>query len=110
MKDSAGQFRKSHSFWCDFAAALLPDDLPLLGESKFLLQRKHDLFIEEGDSALPEIKKINARLNELLEKAETDFPLSQADAVDFRAHLRDILMQISAIEQRAVDSLQQAIM
>jgi hypothetical protein len=110
LKESAGQFRESYSLWCELADALLPDNLPLLGESKHLLQRKHGLFIEEGDSALPEIKKINARLNELLAQAETEFPLSQAEAADFRAHLRDILLKISAVEQKAVDSLQQAIM
>jgi hypothetical protein len=110
LKESARQFRESFLLWSEFANALLPDDLPLLGESKHLLQRKHDLFIEEGDSALPEIKKINERLNELLAQAEIEFHLSQAEAVDFRIHLRDILLKISAVEQRAVDSLQNAIM
>jgi hypothetical protein len=110
LKDPAGIFRESYSLWCEFAEALLPDGVPLLGESKQLIQRKHDLFIAQGDFALPEIKKINARLNELLAQSETEFPLSQAEAADFRAHLRDILLKISAVEQRAVDSLQAAIM
>jgi hypothetical protein len=110
LKDSAGQFRKSYSLWCELADALLPDDIPLLGESKQLIQRVHELFIEQGDSALPEIKKINARLNELLAQAETRFPLEQAEAAEFRARLRDILLKISAVEQKAVDSLQHAIM
>lgn len=110
LKDAAGKFRESFSLWCDAADALLPDNVPLLGESKYLIQRKHDLFIEEGDSVLPEIKNINARLNELLAQAETEFPLSQAEAADFRAHLHDILLKISAVEQGAVDSLQLAVM
>jgi len=110
LKDAAGQFRESYALWFEFADALLPDALPLLGESKRLIQRKHDLFIEDGDSALPEIKKINARLNELLRQSETEFPLTQAEAADFRAHLREILLKISAVEQRAVDSLQHAVM
>jgi hypothetical protein len=109
IKDPAGIFRESYSLWCEFADALLPDDLPLLGESKQLIQRKHDLFVEQGDSALPEIKTINARLNELLARSETEFPLSPAGAADFRAHLRDILSQIETVEQKAVDSLQRAI-
>jgi hypothetical protein len=110
LRDPADLFRESYSLWCEFADALLPDHLPLLGESKHLIQRKHDLFIEEGDSALPEIKQINARLNELLELSETEFPLSREEAADFRAHLRNILLKISAVEQSAVDSLQNAIM
>jgi Domain of unknown function (DUF4872) len=37
LKDSARQFRESYSLWMDLAAALLPNNLPLLGESKNLL-------------------------------------------------------------------------
>ena len=110
IKEAAGLFREGFSLWCEFAEALLPDDLPLLGESKQLLQRKHDLFIEEGETSLPEIKKIHARLNKLLAQSETEFPLTQGEAADFRAHLRDVLLRISSVEQRAIESLQWAVM
>lgn len=109
LKEAADHFRASYSIWLEFADALLPDDVPLLGESKMLIQREHDLFIEQGDAAREEIKDIHARLNELLAKAETDFPLSLAEATDFRVHLRDLLLKISDIEQKAVDSLQRAV-
>lgn len=108
LNGPAGLFRESYTLWCDFADATLPDDLPLLGESKALLQRKNDMFIEDGDAALPEMISINARLNELLEQANTDFPMSPAEAAGFRAHLRDLLLKIKAAERRAVESLQQA--
>jgi hypothetical protein len=75
-----------------------------------MIQRAHDLFVEYGQSALDEIKGIHTRLRELLAQAETDFPLSQAQAADFRADLRDRLLKISKVEQRAVDSLQRAVM
>jgi hypothetical protein len=110
LKDAAVQFRDSYLLWCEFADALLPDMVPLLGESKRLIQSKHTLFIEQGDEALAEIKNINARLDELLAQSESEFPLTQAEAADFRAHLRDILLKINAAEQKAVDSLQHAIM
>lgn len=110
LNDVAEQFRESHSLWCEFAEALLPNNLPLLGESKDLLQREHYLFIQQGESALGEIKSINARMNELLVLAETGFPLSQSAAADFRAHLREMLLKISEVEQRAVDHLQRAVM
>jgi len=109
LKDAAEHFRESYTLWCEFAEALLPDDLPLLGGSKKLLQREHDLFVEQGEAALDEIKNTHTRLNELLAQAESDFPLSQAEAADFRAHLRDRLLKISAVEQRAIDSLQRAV-
>ena len=95
--------------WLQFADALLPDEIPLLGESKKLIQKKYDLFINQGDSALAGIKKINSRLNELLEESKTDFPLSNVQAAEFRANLRDILLKISAVEQQAIELLQNAI-
>ena len=110
LKESAEKFRESYTLWLAFANALLPDDVPLLGESKKLIQSKHNLFINEGDIALPEIKNINIRLKELLETSETDFPLSNAQAAELRANLRDILLKISAVEQKAVELLQAAIL
>lgn len=110
LKASAEKFRESYKLWLKFGDALLPDDVPLLGESKKLIQKKHELFVKEGDGALPEIKKSNARLRELLKSSETDFPLSDAQAAELRANLRDILLKISAVEQEAVDLLQSAIL
>jgi len=109
LKEVAEKFRDSYKLWLAFADALLPDDISLLGESKKIIQKKHDLFINKGENAMPEIKQINARLNELLEESETNFPLSTAQAVEFRANLRDILLKISAVEKEAIDLLQNAI-
>ena len=110
LKESAEKFRESYQLWLTFADALLPNDVLLLGESKKLIQKKHDLFINEGESALPEIRKINSRLNELLSQSETDFPLSNTQAADLRANMRDILLKISTVEQQAVNLLQSAIL
>src|SRR5688572_19103098 len=110
LRESAEKFRESHALWLTFTDAMLPDDVPLLGESKKLIQKKHDLFINEGESALPEIKKINARLNELLSQSETNFPLSSAHAAELRANLREILLKITGVEQQAINLLQSAIL
>jgi hypothetical protein len=109
LKESAAKFRESHKLWFAFADALLPDDIPLLGESKKLIKKKHDLFVNQGEDALPEIKQINSRLNELLSQSESEFPLSDAQAADLRANLRDILLKISSVERQAIDLLQGAI-
>lgn len=110
LKDAAETFRQSYTLWLAFAEALLPDDVPLLGESKTLIQKKHKLFIENGEAALPEIQQINSRLNEILSQSEADFPLSNAQAADLRANLRDILLKISTVERQAVELLQNAIL
>jgi hypothetical protein len=110
LKEAAEKFRESHKLWLAFAETLLPDDIPLLGESKKLVQRKHDLFIHTGEAALSEIKQINFRLNEILSQSEKDFPFSNVQAEEFRANLRDILLRISAVERQAIDLLQSAIL
>lgn len=110
LKESAKLFHDSFVHWLAFSDALLPDEIPLFGESKRLIQHKHDLFINEGDTALEAIKEINIRLNKLLAQAESDFPLSQAEVADFRANLRDQILKISAVEQAAISSLQKAVM
>ena len=109
LKDAAEKFRESHKSWLVFAEALLPTDVPLLGESKKLIQKKHDLFINQGEAALQEIKQINERLNEFLKQSENDFPLSNVQAADLRANLRDILLKIKSVETEAVELLQRAI-
>lgn len=107
LKEAAAAFPASHTLWLRFADAALPGDGPLLGESKKLISRKHKLFIEKGEAALPEIKKINQR--QLFKEAETDFPLCNSQAADLRANLRDHILQIGATEKQAVDLLQSAI-
>ena len=109
LKEPAEKFRESYGLWLKLADAALPTDIPILGESRKLIQKKHDLFVERGEGALPEIKKINVRLRELLKESETDFAVSNAQAAELRANLRDIVLEISACEQTAVDLMQNAI-
>ena len=109
LQESAAKFRESYQLWLAFANALLPDKIPMLGESRKLIDQRQDLFCNQGEAALPEIQKINARHYELLKKSETDFPFSSTDAAEFRANLHDILLKISAVEQKAVELLQSAI-
>jgi len=109
LKDAAEKFRESHALWLKFADAVLPDDVPLLGESKTLICRRYELFTEKGETALPEIKQINQRLKVLLKESETDFPLSTIEAAELRANLRDHILNISTVEKQAVDLLQSAI-
>jgi Butirosin biosynthesis protein H, N-terminal/Domain of unknown function (DUF4872) len=109
LKEAAEKFRESYLLWLQFADALLPDDIPMLSESKKLIRQRHTLFVERGEEALPNIRKINARLRELLKASETDFPLSSVQAAELRARLREHVLKISAAEKEAVDLLQGAV-
>ena len=109
LKEAAEKFRESYLLWLQFAEALLPDDVPMLGESKSLIGQRHRLFVDKGEAALPDIRKINARLRELLKASETGFPLSQSQAAELRSNLRELVLKISEVEQQGVDLLQRAI-
>ena len=109
LKEAAEKFRESYVLWLQFAETLLPDDVPMLSESKKLIRQRNRLFVEQGEAALPDMKKINVRLRELLKASETDFPLSLSQAAELRAKLRELILKISAVEQQAVDLLQSAI-
>jgi hypothetical protein len=106
LKEAAKYFRSSHAEWLKFADALLPSTVPTFQEAKTLMLRKKQLFVEQGDAALDEIREINSRLKKLEQNAAKDFPLTQTQVVELRQSLRVHILKISKIEQKAVELLQ----
>jgi endonuclease YncB( thermonuclease family) len=106
LNEAAQQFRLSHGQWIKFADALLPADVPSLYEAKNLMLRRDQLFIEKGGEAFDEIREIIAHLKKLESDAAANFPLTQAQSADLRLNLRDHVLAISVIEQKAVELLQ----
>jgi hypothetical protein len=84
------------------AAALLPDEVPLLGEARRLKDRRHRLFHESGGGQ-EEIREINSQLKALREEARGRFPLSPEATAEFRAALREHVVGIHQKEQEAVE-------
>jgi hypothetical protein len=106
LKEAGKYFRSSHAEWLKFADTLLPSTVPALHEAKTLRLRKKQLFVDQGDDAMNEIREINSRLKKLEAAAAKDFPLTQTQAVELRQNLHEHLMKISRIEQKAVQLLQ----
>jgi hypothetical protein len=106
LKEAAQQFRLSHAEWLKFADALLPADVPALHEARTLMLRRDRLFIEKGDEAFDEIREIIARLKKLEGDAARNFPLTQAQSTALLMNLREHVLVISDIEQKAVELLQ----
>ena len=103
----AEHFRLSAAAWDTLSKALLPAEVKLFGETRQLLLRKHRLFLDQGNAALPEIHRINARLAAIKEEVAADFPLSASDVVAFQAQLAEEVRAIHAIEQAALTQLRQ---
>jgi len=101
----AVQFHKSAAAWDDLAVALLPDDYPSFKETRELLLEKHQLFLDQGSSALEEIIQINSRLSEIQADVGEEFPLNESQAEDMRIAMADKVMIVHDIEFEAIQNL-----
>jgi len=108
LNEAAQGFRSSAIAWRTFAGALLPDEVEPFGETRRLMWRKHQLFLEQGGAALEEIQAVNARLTTIRQDMITDFPLSQAQVEVHRERIAAAIIAVHNEEARAVDTLQAA--
>jgi hypothetical protein len=71
-------YRRSAAAWEALSQALLPDEAPLLGETRRLILERHRLFLDRGSDALEDLRALDARLAVLKQQAADDFPLDAA--------------------------------
>jgi hypothetical protein len=109
LNEVAAQFRESGEFWSNLAGALLPDNVPLLKETRDLLVRKESLFREQGMDALAEMEQIAANLSDIKAEMAAGFPLTEEDAAGLREQLCERILQVHEAEQRAFETLQMAV-
>jgi hypothetical protein len=105
LKSVGERFRASKTVWCDLADAMLPEEVPLLKETRELMLRRHRLFAEQGGEAIDEMKDIDTRLEEIKAAVADNFPMNDANVVAMRENLRDHVLKIHDIEQEAVEAL-----
>ena len=109
LHEAASRYRAAATAWQQLPICLLPDEITPFGETRRLMWRKHQLFLQQGMDALVEIGEINGRLNTLREETTADFPLTQPEV---EAHREQIAAQVEAIlacEREAVGVLQAAV-
>jgi len=107
--EAANLFRASQRAWCELSDAVLPDDVPLFKQTRALLDRRHDLFIHRGGTALDEIGRINRSLVEIRAEAASDFPLNESQVTALFEEMKARLQKIHAIEVQAVTAMQDAL-
>jgi len=108
LKSAAGLFRQSHTAWVELGEIALPNEAKELREERELIPQRGTLFVEQGQSALKDIDRINKRLAKLREAAADKFPLSEAQAADQRQRMSEAVMKIHEIELQAVEAMQGA--
>jgi hypothetical protein len=110
LQEAAAEFRRSAATWDALSQALLPANVPLLGEMAQIQLGQRDLLLNQGSAAIDAIKQLKARGKALLVQAETDFPFSEKEVEEFQAGLAEKVMQICAVEETAVSRLRQAML
>ncbi len=109
LNEAAAQFRASGDLWRGLTHILLPDDVPLLKETRELTLRREALFIEQGAASLAEQIQINTRLKAIYAECSALFPMSEAQIRDQRDTLRAQVLKIHDTEQAGVGLLQVAV-
>ncbi len=110
LNEVAAQFRHSAQAWDAFSQALLPSDVPLLGEMDQVLQQQRDLLFTQGSVASDQITQLKQREKALLAEAETNFPLNKNEVETFRGEMAAHLQKIHDLEETAVTQLKEAML
>ncbi len=110
LKEVATHFRRSAEAWDTFGKALLPPEVPMLGEMGQILLQQRDFMRSKGSEAIDELAQLKAREKALLTEAETTFPLDEKEVTDFRANMAAHILQIHDIEETAVNRLREAML
>ena len=109
LAEVAAGYRELAPAWTALAAAHLPEDVPLLVETRELLRQESALFIEQGQAAQPQRVQMIQRLRAIRTEMETDFPLDEAEATDLRANLADQVLALRDREQKQIKALEAAL-
>lgn len=110
LSQAAAPFREAARRWDDLMQTLLPEDIPLLQETRELMERDRVLFLEQG-AAPDEREKIRQRLAEIENSVDGLFSQNDAEAAAarLREKLRERVLAVHDAEQQAVTALRDVI-
>ncbi|MCY4071429.1 MAG: DUF4872 domain-containing protein [Chloroflexi bacterium] len=109
LENVALRYRNAGEAWRALLGALLPETVPFLSDVRANIDRKTDLFIEQGAAQLDEIVACNARIEAAKTASESDFPMTETEIADLRGEIRRCLKDVHDAEAEAVAALKGAI-
>ncbi len=109
LENVALRYRKAGEAWRGLLGALLPEAVPFLSDVRGNIDRKTDLFVEQGAAQLEEIVACNERIEVAKTASESDLPMTEAEIADLRAEIRTRLYTAREAEEEAVEALKAAI-
>lgn len=109
LENVALRYRNAGKAWRALLGALLPEAVPFLSDVRDNIDRKTDLFIEQGAAQLEEIVACNEAIEAAKTASESDFPMTEAEIADLRDDIRRCLKDVHDAEAEAVAALKGAI-
>lgn len=106
LADAVRRYRKLSGAWTELAEHLLPPGFPGAHETKQLLRKRRDLHAARGAEAVPEIRRIQAQLDEL---RHASLELDEIQRHDLLEAVHERLTAICAAERAAAESLKAAV-
>lgn len=105
LRDAAEAFRACIPAWQMLGEALLPEAVRPLRDARRLLDQRRSTFIEKGGRGLAQIRRMDARLNDLRSRMVDDFPLDASGVRDLLTTLADHVRAVGECERVAVAAL-----
>lgn len=106
LKDAASKFRAAGRAWRDFSEAMLPDSIPALKALRDVKLKRREVWLEQGGDGTAEFATLTAQMRDQTAALVQSFPMTEAEARDFRAGLREHVLRIHDIERDAVAAMQ----
>lgn len=108
LENVAARYRMAGKAWNGLLCALLPEDVELLKQARYLIEHKHELFVEKGAAVSDTLRKLEEALTALKDEADVDFPMTEAEIADLRAEIRRHVLLVHDAEEEAVLALKAA--
>lgn len=109
LGEAAVGFRAAGQAWRAFSEAILPDSIPALASIKALKLKRREVWWEQGGDGAEALAGLNDALTRQIRALHDAFPLTEAEARDYRAGLREHVLRIHDIERDAVMAMQGAL-
>jgi hypothetical protein len=104
----AEQFRAAAVEWDALGLALLPDAVADFRALRAAITDRHNRFLDQGGAAVDELRRLDAEIEAIKARAETDFPLDESALPAFLDTVSGQIRKLHNVEEGAVRALQEA--
>ncbi len=103
-------FRESAMLWRQLGEIVLPDSVDVFGQTRALIEKRRDVFHQQGSVAIADIDAISAELKTIREQMQTDYPLDEVQAETMRQAMAAKIADIHDLELSGMQALKAIIL